>query len=218
MDWIPISGIFGQNLKDRYVSKESSWYTGPSLLELLDSFTMPHRNPEGPLRIPVLDSYQDRGLVAMGKVESGTLVVGSKLLVVPGNKEAEVLSITVDDDSREVLSAKPGENIRCKLRGINDDDIHKGFVMSSIVSPTVPVIEFDAQVNLLELSRPIFTAGFKAVFHAHTGSEECVIMKLLLEVIRTKEGKTEKKFPKFVRSNSQILCRIRLEMSMALET
>lgn len=111
------------------------------------------------MRIPVLDSYEDRGLVAMGKVESGTLSVGMKVLIVPGNKEAEILNVTVDDDTREVSNAKPGENIRCKLRGVNKEDIHKGFVICSIIKPTVPVIEFEANLALLELSRPIFTAG-----------------------------------------------------------
>ncbi len=41
------------------------------------------RDPAGPLRIPVLDKYSDRGLIVMGKVESGTAREGSKIAVLP---------------------------------------------------------------------------------------------------------------------------------------
>ena len=193
VEWIPISGIYGQNLKEKYNGKEAEWYTGPSLLDLLDTMSMPHRNPDEALRIPILDAYVDRGLVAMGKVETGTLVIGMKVLVVPGNKEAEILSITVDDDSREVSNAKPGENIRCKLRGVTEEDVHKGFVLCDTVKCTKAVVEFDAQLFLLQLQRPIFTAGYNCVFHAHTAVEECVVLRLLTEVIKTKDEKIVKK-------------------------
>ena len=154
---------------------------------------MPHRDPNESLRIPILDSYQDRGLVIMGKVETGTLSVGMKVLVVPGNKECEILSITVDDDSRDVLSAKPGENIRCKVKDVVQEDIHKGFVLCDVNKPCKATVEFEAQVALLQLTRPLFTAGYNAVFHAHTAVEECVVTKLVSEIVKTKEGKTVKK-------------------------
>lgn len=37
------------------------------------------RDPAAPLRIPVLDRYHDRGTVALGKVESGSVRVGMKV-------------------------------------------------------------------------------------------------------------------------------------------
>lgn len=48
-----------------------------TLLLLLSQHT--GRDPAAPLRIPVLDRYHDRGTVALGKVESGSVRVGMKV-------------------------------------------------------------------------------------------------------------------------------------------
>ncbi|CAN0515889.1 unnamed protein product [Laminaria digitata] len=40
-----------------------------TLLELLDKLHMDDRHPERPLRVPVLDRYNDRGTMVLGKVE-----------------------------------------------------------------------------------------------------------------------------------------------------
>ena len=57
---MPLSGLSGANVKERVSKGVCPWSEGPSLLELLDGMTIPGRDPEGPLRIPVLDKYNDR--------------------------------------------------------------------------------------------------------------------------------------------------------------
>lgn len=44
---------------------------------------LPQRNPEGPVRIPVLDKMKDRGYMVFGKVESGTVRMGDTLYLMP---------------------------------------------------------------------------------------------------------------------------------------
>ena len=51
---------------------------------------MKGRDPLAPVRIPVLDRYTDRGTIAMGKVESGTIRSGTKVNVMPTCQGYEV--------------------------------------------------------------------------------------------------------------------------------
>ena len=75
--WIPISGLNGDNIQTGITASEGSWYEGPTFMELLDNLPVPKRDPEGPVRIPVLDKYKDAGaLYIYGKVESGTIFIG----------------------------------------------------------------------------------------------------------------------------------------------
>lgn len=83
VSFIPISGLSGENID--VLTDKSPWYKGPTLIQVLDECEVPKRDPEGPLRIPILDKMKERGLVAFGKVESGTVRIGSKLTVMPND-------------------------------------------------------------------------------------------------------------------------------------
>ncbi len=61
-----------------------------------------------------MDRYSERGTVVLGKVERGTLRIGQKLVVSPGNKLTKVNQIEVKEDV--VATAKCGENVLVKLR------------------------------------------------------------------------------------------------------
>lgn len=74
--FVPISGLNGDNIKDPVAKTVCNWYSGPTLLEILDNLELPSRNKDGPLRIPVLDKMKDRGTVMFGKIESGTVRLG----------------------------------------------------------------------------------------------------------------------------------------------
>ena len=40
------------------------WYKGPTLMKAFDELRIGGRHPDGPLRIPVLDRYSERGVVS----------------------------------------------------------------------------------------------------------------------------------------------------------
>merc|ERR1719223_1277494 len=83
--------------------------------------------------------------------------------------------------------------------------------MSDVASPVRVVSKFKAQVHLIELpeERPVLTAGYKAVLHAHVASEECEVLKLYESMSMTDRKKKEKN-PTFVRENSVVTCSIQL--------
>jgi len=57
--WVPISGLTGDNIKERVDPGVCSWYNGPTLMEILDKMEVEKRDPKGPLRIPILDKMKD---------------------------------------------------------------------------------------------------------------------------------------------------------------
>ena len=42
----------------------------------------------------------------------------------PNSRRAEVINNTIND--KEVISAKPGENVNVKLKGISDTNVFRG--------------------------------------------------------------------------------------------
>ncbi|CAI7793821.1 unnamed protein product [Closterium sp. NIES-53] len=82
-----------------------------------------------PTRMPIIDKYRDMGTVVMGKVESGCIKRGDTLTVMPNKTVVKVLTIFRDND--EVTFALPGENLRVRLAGIEEEEISAGFVLSS---------------------------------------------------------------------------------------
>ena len=90
--FIPVSARDGDNIAGG--SKAMGWYVGPTLLEALDAFTAPPPAIDLPLRLPIQDIYKfDERRILVGRIESGRLAVGDRLLFSPSNKSARVASI-----------------------------------------------------------------------------------------------------------------------------
>lgn len=216
VQFLPVSGLYGINMRERVPKSMCPWWDGPCLFEALDAVELPPRDPKGPFRLPIMDKFKDMGTVVMGKVESGTVRVGDSLIVMPNRAQVKV--VAVYRDSGEIRLARPGENIRIKLAGVEEEDISTGFVLSSISRPIPAVVEFDAQLQILELldHKAIFTPGYKAVLHIHSIVEECEIMELLHQIDQ-KTKKPIKKKVLFVKSGSVVVCRVQVNASICVE-
>ncbi|XP_040932864.1 eukaryotic peptide chain release factor GTP-binding subunit ERF3A isoform X1 [Gossypium hirsutum] len=215
VQFLPISGLVGTNMKTRVDKNICPWWNGPCLFEALDSVEIPVRDPKGPYRMPVIDKFKDMGTVVMGKVESGSICEGDSLFVMPNKAPVKVLAVYCDED--KVRRAGPGENLRVRLSGIEEEDISSGFVLSSVVKPIPAVTEFTAQLQILELlENAIFTAGYKAVLHIHSVVEECEIVELLQQ-IDPKTKKPMKKKVLFVKNGAVVVCRIQVNSLICIE-
>ncbi|XP_072986454.1 uncharacterized protein [Typha latifolia] len=222
VQFLPISGLVGSNMKTKLDKSVCNWWNGPCLFQVLDSIEVPLRDPKGPLRMPIIDKYKDMGTVVMGKIESGSIREGDNLLVMPNKANVKVLSIY--NDENKVRRAGPAENVRVKLSGIDDEDILSGFVLSSVANPVGAVFEFNAQLQILELlDNAIFTAGYKAVLHIHSVVEECEIVELIEEIDMKKKKETDpkkkkpKRKPLFVKNGAVVVCRIQVNNLICIE-
>jgi len=96
--FIPISARSGINVAsgDERAAhqKAMTWYTGPTITDMLDHFEPPQPVHEMPLRFPVQDVYRfDERRIIAGRIDTGTLRVGDTLIFSPNNKTSVVASI-----------------------------------------------------------------------------------------------------------------------------
>ncbi len=91
--FVPVSARNGLNVA-LPARAEMPWYTGPTVLDMLDQFEAPKPLNELPLRLPVQDVYRfDERRIIAGRIETGTLRVGDQLVFSPNNKTSVVASI-----------------------------------------------------------------------------------------------------------------------------
>jgi len=94
-------------------------------MEILDDMPLDPRDPNGPVRVPVMDKMKDQKMVVFGKVEQGTLRLGDKLCIAPDNKPCQVLSLENFKDEL-IKFARPGDNVKIKVSNLQEEDISKG--------------------------------------------------------------------------------------------
>ncbi|CAO3664776.1 hypothetical protein G6F70_006020 [Rhizopus microsporus] len=211
--FMPLSGFTGANIKDRD-PKSCPWYDGPSLLEYLDAFKPTDRKINAPLMIPISEKYKDMGTIVVGKIESGHVKKGSRVMLMPNKQSTEVTAI-YNETEEEVEAAFCGDNIRMRLKGVEEDEVMPGFVLCSKKNPVQTTTVFEAQLAILE-HKSIICAGYTAVLHVHAAAEE-VTISALLHLIDKKTGKKSKRPPQFVKQGQKVIARIETAGPLCVE-
>ncbi|CAG0919551.1 unnamed protein product [Notodromas monacha] len=213
LTFMPCSGLAGTFLKDPADDKLCPWYRGPCFIEYIDSMPSMHRNADGPFILPVVDKYKDMGTIILGKVESGGCSKGQSLLLMPNRTQVIVDQLWSDD--YEVTRVSVGENVKIKLKGIEEDDVSPGFVLCDANSPCTTGRIFDAQIVILE-HKSIICAGYSAVCHIHSVAEE-VTVKALICTIDKKTGEKSTIRPRFVKQDQIVIMRLEAAGVICLE-
>src|SRR4030095_17216148 len=77
-----------------HASKRMGWYDDATLIQALDSFQSQGDLKALPLRLPIQDVYKfDNRRILAGRIASGRLKVGDRILFSPSNKTARVKRI-----------------------------------------------------------------------------------------------------------------------------
>ena len=178
--FIPISGFKGENLVKK--SDKMPWYKGPSLIEQFDLFKQPEKPTNLPLRMPIQDCYEITGIgaVPVGKIETGVMKVGQKIIILPGRTgkgvPGEIRSIEMHHE--QLTQAEAGDNVGVNLRGVGKKDVARGDVICDIASPATMAEEFVAQIAVI--SHPtVIAKGYTPVFHVHTAQVPCQFIELI---------------------------------------
>jgi len=217
--WVPGSGLQGTNILIQNTPMDCDWYSGPSLIQVLDALKPLDRLTEAPLRIPVLDKYKEHGKTfILGKVETGFLKCGDTVLSSPAGLTLSVVQI--QNDSNVMTVAKPGENVKVvvKCSQFEEDQILRGSVLTHVQTPCPVTTQLVGEIKIFQLpqSKPLFTTGYSCIFHSGTTQEECVVVKLL-DLIDPKTKQSIQKFPSFAKEKAVVQCRIKLKKPMCLE-
>ncbi|EGO27904.1 hypothetical protein SERLADRAFT_447127 [Serpula lacrymans var. lacrymans S7.9] len=212
--FIPVSAYTGMNLKDRVSKSDCSWWDGPSFLEHMDHMPMVDRKINSPLMMPISEKYKDMGAIVVGKIESGHMRKGDNLILMPNRVFVEVAAI-YNELEDEISKALCGDNVRVRLRGVEDEDITPGFVLTSPKTPVHSVRQFEAQLAILE-HKSIICAGYSAVMHIHTLSEE-VTLPALLHYFDKTTGRKSKKPPQFAKRGQKIVALVETTAPICIE-
>ncbi|MEM3519611.1 MAG: translation elongation factor EF-1 subunit alpha [Candidatus Hadarchaeales archaeon] len=193
--FVPIAAFHGENVTKR--SDKMKWYTGPVLYEALDSFQVPEKPIDKPLRLPVQDVYSITGVgtVPVGRVETGVLKEGDTIVFEPAGVKGEVKSIEMHHE--KIPKAEPGDNIGFNVRGVDKNAIKRGDVVGHPDKPPTVVSEFKARIAVLQHPTAI-AAGYSPVFHVHTAQVACRITQILNK-LDPKTGEPVEQNPQFIK-------------------
>jgi bifunctional enzyme CysN/CysC len=162
---IPISARSGENLVRR--SENMPWYTGLTLADTLAEFNPVNAMVDAPLRMRVQDVYRldSTTRVAVGRIESGSIAVGDKVILTPMNSAATVRSIERwNAPDRTIATA--GESV-----GVTFHEpvfVHRGDVISHLQQPPVLEYTFRTTCFWLDEAPPVLGEQLTVEFGATT--------------------------------------------------
>ena len=145
------------------------------LMDALDTyFPEPVRELDKPFLMPVEDvfSITGRGTVATGRVERGSLTVGSEVEIIGLTEEKRKVVVTGIEMFRKLLDqAETGDNIGALLRGVQRTEIERGQVLAA-PGTIHPHTKFKGEVYVLKKEEggrhtPFFN-GYRPQFYFRT--------------------------------------------------
>jgi elongation factor 1-alpha len=217
VQFVSMAAFPGDNVAKR--TDKMPWYKGPTLLESLDNLEVPEKPVTLPLRMPIQDVYNITGIgvVPVGRIETGKMKVGDKVIAVPGREGkgivGEVKSIEMHHE--QMQEAFPGDNIGLNVRGFGKKDIARGDVLGPSDAPPTVAQEFTAQI--IVLNHPsVITVGYTPVFHIHTAQVACQFTKILKK-LNPLTGEVVQENPDFIKNGDAAIVQIKPVQPLVIE-
>ncbi len=155
LHFVPVSALAGDNVVHR--SAAMSWYTGPTLLELLEGLpSSAYRDATAPFRFPVqrvVRPHLDfRGFA--GQIAAGMIRPGDEVLALPSGRRSRVARIVTFDGDLAVATAPLSVTLTLE----DEIDISRGDLLASSHSAAALTTRFTASLvwmsaTALDLSR-----------------------------------------------------------------
>jgi elongation factor 1-alpha len=181
--FMPMASLIGENIVKK--TTKMPWWTGDCLLEAINKFEIPPKPLNLPLRMPLQDVYNITGIgvVPVGRIETGIMKVGDKIIFVPGREgkgvHGEVKSIEMHHEA--ITEAGPGDNVGFNVRGLTKKDVARGDVVGLESNPPNVATEFTAQVVILN-HPTVVTVGYTPVFHILTSQVACQFVEIVKKI------------------------------------
>lgn len=216
--FVACSGLKGDNVAKK--SENMPWYKGPTILEQLDIFPDPESATALPMRMPIQDVYDITGIgtVPVGKVETGIMKQGQKVVVLPGRSGTGISGEikTIEAHHETLPTADAGDNVGVNIRGVGKKDIARGDVICDAAAPIPVVEEFIATITVIN-HPTVLAKGYTPVFHVHTAQVPCQFVELIAQ-IDPRNGEVIKENPDFLKNGDTAKVKIRPVGNLCLET
>jgi len=212
------SGFYGENITKK--SAKMPWYKGPTVLEQIDLFPAPEKPTNLPLRMPIQDVFEITGIgtVPVGKIETGIMKIGQKVIILPGRSgngiPGEIRSMEAHHE--QLTEAEAGDNIGVNIRGVGKKDMARGDVICDAAKPAKIVEEFIAQVAVIN-HPTVIAKGYTPVFHVHTAQVPCQFIELISK-LDPRTGQVAQENPDFLKNGDVAIVKLRPVGNLVLET
>ena len=215
--FVAIASLQGDNVAKK--TDKMPWYTGPTLLEAIDALKEPDKPTGLPLRLPIQDVYSITGIgvVPVGRVETGVMKIGDKVVAVPGREGKGVPGEvkTIEMHHEQVQQAEPGDNIGFSVRGFGKKDVARGDVIGK--SDNVPTVASEFTAQIVILNHPsVVTVGYTPVFHIHTAQIACQITAIEKK-LNPATGEVLAENPDFVKNGDAAIVKLKPVQPMVIE-
>lgn len=211
--FVPISAFYGENIIKK--SEKLPWYNGPTLIDTINALEVPFLPVDLPLRLPIQDVYSISGVgtVPVGRVETGVMKKGDKVIFQPSNVIGEIKSIEMHHE--EIPEALPGDNVGFNVRGVGKKDIRRGDVCGHPENPPSVAEEFTAQVVILQHPTAI-TVGYTPVIHCHTAQVACTFVELQKK-LDPRTGQVAEENPDFLKTGDAAIVKLKPTRPLVIE-
>ncbi|MEM1577454.1 MAG: translation elongation factor EF-1 subunit alpha [Candidatus Pacearchaeota archaeon] len=218
INFIPASSYYGENVTKK--SEKMPWYKGPCVLEQFDLFEEPKKPVDMPLRMPIQEVYSITGVgtVPVGKIVTGKMKPGDKVIVLPARTGKGIVGEvkTIEMHHQQLNEAIAGDNIGVNIRGVGKQDIDRGDVIAHVDNPPSVVEEFIAQI--IVINHPtVIAVGYTPVLHVHT-AQVPVRFEALLKKIDPRTGSVLQENPEFLRNGDIAIVKLKPIKPLVIET
>ncbi|XP_043517946.1 HBS1-like protein isoform X4 [Frieseomelitta varia] len=215
VSFVPCSGLSGENILTKPKEPLSNWYTGPTLVSVIENFKCPERHINKPFRFSINDIFKGTGsgFCVSGHVETGMVSLGDKVLVLPRNETAVVKGLQIDEIS--TTNAFAGDHVSLTLSAIDQQNVGIGDIICNLQNPVPVTTRFQAHVVVFAVKIPIMK-GLPVIIHQHSLVQPAVITKLVAQLHRN-TGEMIKKKPRCLPKNSSAIIEITTQNPVCME-
>jgi bifunctional enzyme CysN/CysC len=173
---IPLSARHGDNVTRS--SQNTPWYSGPHLLDHLETVPVEQDNREKPFRFPVQyvsrPDLDFRGFA--GQVASGTIAVGDRVTVAKSGQSTRIKEIVTQDGSLE--RAVEGQAVTLVLE--HQLEVSRGNMLTA--SDDRPIVADQFQAHVIWFDATALIPGRSYILRTETDSVEATVTALKYEV------------------------------------
>ncbi|MEA3458857.1 MAG: translation elongation factor EF-1 subunit alpha [Candidatus Thermoplasmatota archaeon] len=218
MQYVPVSAFVGDNTaKDK---GKIDWWTGDTILQAVDKFVVQDKPTNLPLRWPIQDVYTIKGVgtVPVGKIETGVMKPGQKMIFKPSMKPGGAIGEckTIEMHHEQLSQAVPGDNVGVNMRGISKKEIRRGDVAGPLDDPPMVAKSFKAQIMVLN-HPSVITKGYTPVFHCYTAQVACRFDEIEKK-LDPRTGQVKEENPDFIKTGDAAIVKIIPTRPMVIES
>jgi bifunctional enzyme CysN/CysC len=139
---IPLSAVYGDNVTQH--GANMPWFTGPTLLEHLESVEVDRHHAAEPFRLPVQWVNRPNGDFRgfCGQIASGTVRPGDRVRILPGGRESRVARIVTAGG--DLKAAVAGQSVTLTLGA--EIDVGRGDVIAAADAAPQVADQFEATI------------------------------------------------------------------------